>query len=256
MPETSDQWKKIGKEFEDKWQFPHCLGAVDGKHIAIVAPRDSGSYYWNYKQFNSVVLMACADADYKIIWCEVGINGRISDGGVIKQTRFYEKLCSKTLGIPDEEPVATGTILPYVFIGDEAFALRPDFIKPYSQQVLTPQRRIYNYRVSRARRIIENVFGIMASRFKILQTPINLPVVKVDLIILTICALHNFLRTKCSTYISPEDMQQDQFNHELTALQVPTNAHNSDRTAKEAREAFEKYFNGEGAVEWQSKYAN
>jgi hypothetical protein len=49
-----------------------------------------------------------------------------------------------------------------VFVGDEAFALRKDFLKPFSQRELTNERRIYNYRLSRARRVIENVFGIMA----------------------------------------------------------------------------------------------
>ena len=49
MPQTSDDWKKIAENFEKKWNFPHCIGAMDGKHITITAPYNSGSYYFNYK---------------------------------------------------------------------------------------------------------------------------------------------------------------------------------------------------------------
>lgn len=64
--------------------------------------------------------------------------------------------------------------MPFVFVGDEAFQLLPIFMKPYNKQVLNDNRRIFNYRLSRARRIIENVFGILVSRFKIFQKPIKL----------------------------------------------------------------------------------
>lgn len=53
----------------------------------------------------------------------------------------------------------SGTVdLPYVFMGDEAFTLLEDFLKPFSQKDLNPERKIFNYRLSRARRIMENVF--------------------------------------------------------------------------------------------------
>lgn len=91
MPGTEEEWRKIAKDFEERWQFPNCLGAIDGKHIRIIPPPGSGSYFWNYKNFNSIVLMACANANYEFIWCEVGTNGRVLDGGAIQNTIFYEK---------------------------------------------------------------------------------------------------------------------------------------------------------------------
>jgi len=48
MPST-EKWVSISKEFENKWQFPNCLGAVDGKHFSIKAPSNSGTQYFNYK---------------------------------------------------------------------------------------------------------------------------------------------------------------------------------------------------------------
>jgi hypothetical protein len=115
MPEAEDEWRSTARQFEEKWQFPHCLGAADGKHVRITTPPGSGSLFWNYKHFHSVVLMACANANYEFIWCEVGTNGRISDGGAIKNTEFFLKLNNGLLKIPPTERCnETSTELPYV----------------------------------------------------------------------------------------------------------------------------------------------
>jgi hypothetical protein len=83
---------QLQNEFEEKWQFLNCLGAVDGKHIKIVPPKGCGSFYWNYKGSNSLVLMAVVNANYEFLYCDIGTNGCISDGGVIQNTKFYEYL--------------------------------------------------------------------------------------------------------------------------------------------------------------------
>lgn len=82
VPSTDEEWKYISTRFEERWNFPHCIGALDGKHVNIQPPPNSGSHYYNYKGFNSIVLMALVDADLKFIYIDVGTNGRVSDGGV------------------------------------------------------------------------------------------------------------------------------------------------------------------------------
>jgi hypothetical protein len=99
-----------------------------------------------------------------------------------------------------QKKTRNGTIdLPYVFVGDEAFVLRQDFLKPFSQKNLNTERRIFNYRLSRARGIVENVFGILASRFRIFHTEINLRLDSIETTVLA-CVLHNFLRRRSKTY--------------------------------------------------------
>ena len=63
-PKNMDEWKSIAREFENEWNFPHCLGALDGKHIAMDCPKNGGSSYFNYKGFHSLVLMGICDANY------------------------------------------------------------------------------------------------------------------------------------------------------------------------------------------------
>ncbi|KAK5648133.1 hypothetical protein RI129_003025 [Pyrocoelia pectoralis] len=220
FPKTTADWKKIALDFQNRWNFPHCLGAVDGKHVQITAPPGSGSYYFNYKKTFSVVLMGIANANYEFIYCDVGTNGRVSDGGVIENTTFMKNLIANKLNIPEPEIVVSDEPpLHYVFVGDEAFAMRHDFLKPYNQREHDYEKRIFNYRLSRARRIIENSFGILANRFRIFHTRINLKVDNIDTVILACCALHNFLRRNSSNSYTPSDVFD--FEDTSTGLVTP-----------------------------------
>lgn len=259
MPESISDWKKIARRFEERWQFPNCLGSVDGKHCRIIPPNGSGSFYYNYKGFHSIILMACANADYEFIWCEAGVNGRISDGGAIKQTKFYKKLINNDLNIPSREKCKNSfEPLPYVFVGDEAFSLRPDFLKPFSRSSLTTERKIFNYRLSRARRLIENIFGIMSNRFRIFHTSINLRIDRIDLVVLTCCILHNFLRKSGSPYnrsdlFDIEDNTIDDIIPATAFTALEARSGNTSNDAKSVRDSYVSYFNGEGSVSWQNE---
>ena len=82
---------------------------------------------------------------------------------------------------------------PYIFLGDDAFALKRFMMKPFPQQGLTGERRVYNYRHSRARRISESLFGILANRWRIFFTTTNLEPKYVKDVILAALILHNTL---------------------------------------------------------------
>ena len=87
-PVTEDEWRLLINETSERWQFPNCFGAADGKHIGIICPKNSGSQYYNYKGFFSVVLMALVDYDYRFIYADVGCQGRINDGGLFTIQNF------------------------------------------------------------------------------------------------------------------------------------------------------------------------
>ena len=67
-PPTEDDWKQIEHHFETRWNFPNCVGAIDGKHVMMKAPPNSNSLFFNYKNYFSIVLMALVDADYRFIF--------------------------------------------------------------------------------------------------------------------------------------------------------------------------------------------
>lgn len=197
MPTTEDEWKAVANSFAEKWGFPHCLGAIDGKHIVIRKPAGSGSYYYNYKKSFSIVLMALVNADCEFLMVDVGANGRVSDGGVFMNSKFGHKLKEQKLRIPMAEPLPVSSeILPYVIVADDAFPLMVNLMKPYPQRNLTKEQEIYNYWLSRSRRVVENAFGILASRFRVFLSAVNLCPSKVSKITLTCCYLHNYLKKR------------------------------------------------------------
>nr|CAI5840113.1 unnamed protein product [Callosobruchus analis] len=83
------------------WQFENCLRAMDGKHILIKKPSNSGSYYFNYKGTFSVVLFAIVNANYKFLYVHTGTNGRVSDGGIWNNTGICKRLKANKLNIPN-----------------------------------------------------------------------------------------------------------------------------------------------------------
>jgi hypothetical protein len=72
MPKTQEDWLTVAGDFERRWNFPNCIGALDGKHVVILPPGNSGSLYYNYKHFFDVVLLALVDANYKFLYLDIG----------------------------------------------------------------------------------------------------------------------------------------------------------------------------------------
>lgn len=119
---TENTFKEIAREL--KWNFPNCLGAIDGKHVRIKCPSHSGSMFYNYKNYFSIVLQAVADANYKFITTDVGGYGKQSDGGTFRSSSLFRLMESGGLHIPPDSTLpSTDVVVPYVFIGDEAYPL-------------------------------------------------------------------------------------------------------------------------------------
>ena len=146
-PTTEAEWTAISAEFERKWNVPHACGALDGKHVACRRPRNSGSMYFNYKGFFSIVLMGLVDADYKFLWTDVGGYGHQSDAQIFNASELKECLEDNSIGFPAPDPLPNDdTSTPYFILGDDAFGLRTYLMKPYAQRQMTKEQRIFNYR--------------------------------------------------------------------------------------------------------------
>lgn len=237
----------MAMDFQRRWNFPNCGGAIDGKHVHIVPPPRSGSQFYNYKGFNSIVLMAVVSAQYEFLFVDVGMNGRISDGGAFKQTEFALRLQEEDLSLPPDDQNFEG--LPFVFLADEAFALGPHLMRPFPQRTLTPERRVFNYRLARARRVVENTFGIMASRFRLFLTSLHMAEYKWNYIIFACCILHNFLRRQSSTYLAPVGPEAVLFETEQTLPGLEAAFQGlPPQSAREVRDKYVEYFMGRGAI--------
>ena len=169
-PTTRQEWLNIAHRFNTRWDFPHVIGIVDGKHIRINRPRKTGSLYYNYKGYFSLVLLAICNANYEFIYVDIGAEGKASDGGTWRRCTFHDYLHNDTnpLNIPEPELIpAINKTIPYFIIGDDAFRLTPSVMKPFPGTSDNRKEQIYNYRFCRCRRVIENTFGILTTRFRV-----------------------------------------------------------------------------------------
>ena len=142
-------------DMEQSWQFCYAFAAIDGCHLPIKCPpggRESTKEYHNFKEFFSVVLMALVDSKYRFIWANCGIPGNTHDSLIFQTTNIYkiQKVVNGDI-IPDFNFVKINPII----LGDSAFEFRPWIMKPYANSVLTKEQRNFNYRLSRARMVIE-----------------------------------------------------------------------------------------------------
>ena len=264
FPDTTEDWTEIADQFQEKWQFPNCLGALDGKHVRLQPPPKSGSRFYNYKHTFSIVLMALVDSNYRFIYIDVGAAGRVADGGVWANTNLAKDLENNIICLPDDRPfLHDDEPMPFVIVGDEAFPLKSYLMKPYAQRLLNHKKRLFNYRLSRARRVVENAFGILANRWRVLLSHMLIGPDRAELVVLATCSLHNWLRTRLPTYTNHLLDQEDEETHELVPgewrqdEQMDSLAVMKGRNASEAAKAQYDYIcdwvNSVGAVSWQEK---
>ena len=197
-PTTEQGWRQLADEWYQRWNFPHTIGAIDGKHVACKAPPDSGSEYYNYKYVFSIILFAMVSSDYKFIWVDVSGKGSSSDAHIYNNSELRAGLENDDIvGWPRPDPLPhDNQDVPYFLVGDDAFALRTYLMKPYKARNLNRQERIFNYRLSRARRVVENAFGILANRFQVLLTTMCHHADTVRLIVKACILLHNVMRSR------------------------------------------------------------
>ncbi|XP_034054780.1 protein ANTAGONIST OF LIKE HETEROCHROMATIN PROTEIN 1-like [Gymnodraco acuticeps] len=256
VPQTED-WRAIAAEFQEHWNFPNCVGAIDGKHVVIQAPANSGSLFFNYKSTHSLVLLAVVDAQYLFRVVDVGGFGRSSDGGSLRNSAFGESLRDGSLQLPPDTVIPGAErlgLLPHVFVGDEAFPLLDNLLRPFPGRQITRERRMYNYRLSRARLVVECAFGILSSQWRMFRCVITTSPEVVELCVKATCVLHNFLRRKTMGRPSctPITESTDEAPAPSTLRDAPRmGSNNATRRSIQLRETFSSYFNEEGAVRWQ-----
>nr|CAI5837431.1 unnamed protein product [Callosobruchus analis] len=269
LPKTPQEWMMVERQFNDLWNFPHCMGAMDGKHVVIQAPSNTGSDFFNYKGDFSVVLLALVDANYSFTYVDIGCKGRISDGGIFKNTALCANI-RENLNLPQPYPLpGRSKPMPHVIVADDAFALDVNLMKPYpGQHAKGSKERVLNYSLSRARRTMENVFGTLSAVFRVLRKPILLAPQKAQIITLTCCYLHNFLMKQKSSsqlYTPPGSFDtEDQVTHTIIAgnwrrdtpatnlLPIRHVGRRPGGDAKDIREEFSEYFQTDiGMVPWQ-----
>ena len=140
-PPSIDGWVKIAQEFEELWNLPHVIGALDGKHIRIVCPSETGTQFHNYKGFFSLQFLAMCDARYCFTMFDLGQYGSNNDTGILKNSLFGKKFESGRMNTtgPRSLPDCRFDPLPD-FVGDEIFPLKTWLMRPYPGKLTEEQK--------------------------------------------------------------------------------------------------------------------
>lgn len=256
MPKPDElKWKQIASEFYGRFQFPLCLGAIDGKHIRIKKPNKSGSKYYNYKGYFSILLLAVTDADGKFIAVDIGSCGGNSDAGVFNRSSFGRRLRANKLGIPKPDVIPGSDIeVPYVFVADDAFPLETNIMKPFSQRQLTHEKELFNYRLSRARNSVECGFGKLATMWRILLRQMDVQPTAASDIVKAITVLHNFVIIH-EPVRGPTTASQQETSFEMQAPEFANLQRQRNRSTTQAlhvRETLMNFFlSDRGRLPWQ-----
>jgi len=258
VPETEAEWKKIADDFYRKTDFPNCIGALDGKHVSILPPPNSGSLYFNYKNHFSIVLLALVDAYCRFTFVDIGAYGRVSDGGVFYNSTLAKALDDNILNIPAARKLPnSNNSSPYVIVADDAFPLKEYLLKPYPIRNSSPENRVFNYRLSRARRTVENAFGQLSQRFRIFARTIPFSPEKAQVITMAACCLHNFLmrdQTSEAEYMPDKENIPTTGPSQLTAMSRQ-GSNRPSLNAQRTRDALCEYLNTDGLISGQENMA-
>ncbi|KAM7290417.1 putative nuclease HARBI1 [Ixodes scapularis] len=225
-PKSTDAWLRVAQQFSHRWQFPNCVGGIDGKHVAIIKPAKSGTVYYNYKKTYSILLFALVDASCKFLYVDVGTPGSKGDAAIWQTTPLQKAVTNRSSGLPDlvDMNTSSGLQLPPVIVGDDAFPLSSNLMKPFGGNSLTPEQKIFNYRPERVRTMVQAA-----------------------------CVLHNLLKGH------PDQLEQPRTSKEPgkkpTFFSLRPSKARPGALAVAVRERLCNYFSGEGAVPWQNKEA-
>jgi hypothetical protein len=149
------------------------VGSLDGKHVNIQCPIKAGSAFYNCKGNNSIVMLALVDANCKFVIIDAGSYGRnSSDGNIFAKSSQGKSFQDETLILTADVPLTeNGEPQSHIIVGDEAFPLEPYLLRPYSKSNVTGNEanKVFNYRLSRARRVVENAIGIPPARWRVFR---------------------------------------------------------------------------------------
>ncbi|KAM7431033.1 hypothetical protein ABFA07_018335 [Porites harrisoni] len=218
---TGQRLEESVSSFFTKWNFPQCVGAIDGTHIEIVAPDENSADYYNRKGRYSIIMQAVVDHAHRFIDVNIKWPGKVHDARVLVNSSLYERAQTGKLFPPDSSKEIEGVQVPLLIIGDAAYPLLPWLMKPFPDGDLTPEQATFNAILRRARMIVEVAFGRLKGRFRCLLKRIDTTLKYLPAKIASCVVLHNLC-----------EMREEVFNEEWL---IPEGFDDNSSLASESR---------------------
>ena len=231
MTSSSEDFQSKILDVEEQWQFPFTWAAIDGCHIPMKCPpggNEASKQFHNFKNFYSVVSMSLVDAKYRIIWGSCGFPGNSHDSIILQSTTLWADLKNDKL-LPPLMHTEQGILIPPLIIGDSVFPLEEWLMKPNTNAVLTEKQHNFDYRLSRARMVVECAYCQLKGRWRLIMRNSEGGLFQTKMATLACMVLHyvclmngDIIPSKLDLSINPEtNKKRDRFETTLHILSPP-----------------------------------
>lgn len=236
---TGTRLRAVVDGFKTIHGFPQCAGAIDGTHIPIISPDDCPADYYNRKGWHSILMQGVVDHEGHFIDINVGWPGRVHDARVFANSSVYERGQNKTL-FPDWTEKVGGKDVPLVFLGDPAYPLLQWLMKAFPDNGrLSRQEKNFNYRLSRARVVVEHSYGRLKGRWRCLLKRLDVATCDVPELVAASCVLHNICETQGDTF---DDQWMEGTRRQESECDPNSTTVQSEENAVTIRKAFMSHF--------------
>lgn len=233
FPTTNEEIKMTIDGFATKYQYPLCLGSLDGTHISVTPPMGFETDYFNYKKFYSIIMLAVVDSNLRFTYVNIGAPGRCNDASVYTRSNLADVI--KNPIYENHFMIVNARKVQAHLIADSAFALHRTLMKPYPIHPDMPRENvIFNYRLSRCRCTVERGFGLLKNRFRLLHKKMVFNVENATNIAKAAAILHNIC-------INSEDAYEHQWDVPHVLHKKPSCSTNTN-DGIDVRQAVTQYF--------------
>lgn len=180
---TLEEAAEDEKQFQKKKGLRHVIGAIDGSHLRILKPNSNEEDYVNRKGYHSILLQGIVNSKKIFINVKAGEPGSMHDSRLLRRSKIY------TLAEENYDRYFFGK---YCLLGDSAYPSLRWLVTPHKDNgQLTEEERLYNYKHSATRIVVEHAFGILKGRFRRIRCFENLNIEVITKFVIASCVLHN-----------------------------------------------------------------
>lgn len=221
--------EEIAKRFECKSNIPQIIGAIDGSHIPITPPTEGRADFINRKGYASIVLQAIVDDQYLFRNVSCKMPGSCHDREALYHSSFYKNVDNL---MPKGNKVVDGCNIPYMILGDPAYPLLPWLLKNYDYDFhISPEKDSFNVHLNKGRVVVENAFGRLKARWRILCRASFLNHSFMPIVVVACCILHNICELSKDThqrYEARMSRWHDEGLHDTNVEQPATECFNAE----------------------------
>ncbi|CAI2355069.1 unnamed protein product [Caenorhabditis sp. 36 PRJEB53466] len=203
-----------------------CYGVLDGKHWETEHPPNSGSLSFNYKAYCSFNSLFVCSADCRILYVQISECGGNSDAQLFREGPLGELLERAAYAGGLRTLPGSSIVMPPFILADNGFGLSKHVMQPYRDHNRTTENMDFNDKICGTRVKIENLFGILTTKFRVFRRALNLCPTSSQGLILSLSVIHNLTVPK---------REAVQFDYETPILIDPY------KTAEDQRTALKKY---------------